>query len=62
MNALPVYDYRYIKFKIETYGDKVYTNFCGLNVPENDVECEVFTIISINLLLAFEKNITCKYI
>ena len=33
LNALPVYDDRYIKTKIRTYGDKVYTNFCGLNVP-----------------------------
>ena len=43
MNALPVYDDRYIKTKIITHGDKVYTNFCGLNVPENDVEYESFT-------------------
>ena len=44
MNALPVYDDRYIKTKIITHGDKVYTNFCGLNVPENDVEYESFTL------------------
>ena len=35
LNVLPVYDNRYIKTKIRTYGNKVYTNFCGLNVPEN---------------------------
>ena len=39
LNALPVYDERYIKNKIRTYGDKVYTNFRGLNVPEDDIEC-----------------------
>ena len=33
--ALPVYDDRYIKTKIRTYGDEVYTNFRGLNVPED---------------------------
>ena len=38
LNALPVYDNRYIKTKIRTYGDKVYANFRGLNVPENDIE------------------------
>ena len=27
LNALPVYDGRYIKIKISTYADKVYTNF-----------------------------------
>ena len=46
LNALPVYDDRYIKTKIITYGDKVYTNFRGLNVPEDDIECEYFTVIS----------------
>ena len=39
LNTLPVYDNRYIKTKIRTYGDKVYTNFCGLNVSEEDIEC-----------------------
>ena len=38
LNALPVYDDRYIKSKIKIYGDKVYTNFHGLNVPEDDIE------------------------
>ena len=33
LNALPVYDDRYIKTKLRTYDDKVYTNFRGLNVP-----------------------------
>ena len=38
LDALPVYDDRYIKTKIRTYGDKVYPNFRGLNVPEDDIE------------------------
>ena len=29
LNALPVYDNRYIKTKTITYGGKVYTNFPG---------------------------------
>ena len=29
--------------QIRTYGDKVYTNFLGLNVPENGIECRSFT-------------------
>ena len=37
LNALPVYDNRYIKTKVRTYGDKVYTNFHGLNIPEDDI-------------------------
>ena len=33
LNGLPVYDDRYIKIKIRTYGAKVYTIFFGLNMP-----------------------------
>ena len=39
LNILPVYDDRYIKTKIRTYSNKVYSNLCGLNVPEDDIEC-----------------------
>ena len=39
LNALLVYDDRYVKTKIRIYGDKVNTNFRGLNVPEDDIEC-----------------------
>ena len=52
----PVYDDRHIKTKIKTYGDKVYTNFCGLNVPEDDMECESFTVISIDSLLVYKNK------
>ena len=54
LNALPVYDDRYIKIRVRTYGDKVCTNFCGLNMPEDDIECESFTVISIDSLLLYE--------
>ena len=58
LRALSVYDERYIKTKIRISGDKVYTNFRGLNVPEDDIECESFTvIISIESLLVYDKNI-----
>ena len=56
MNALPFYDDRSIKTKIRTYGDKVYTNFCGLNVSENDIEYESFTVISIYYFLVYENK------
>ena len=48
LNTLPVYDDRYTKTKIRTYGDKVYTLFRALNVPDCGVEYESFTIISID--------------
>ena len=56
LNALPVYDNRYIKTKLITYGDKVHTNFRSLNMPEDGVECESFKIISIDSLLVYEKK------
>ena len=56
LNALWVYDDRYIKTKIRGYGIKVYTNFRGLNVPQDDIECECFTVISINSLLVYENK------
>ena len=57
MNALPVYNYRYIKTKIRTYGDKVYTIFHNLNFPDNGIDCEPSTIISIDSLLAYENEL-----
>ena len=53
LNALPVYDDRYIKTKIRIYGDKVYTNFRDLNVPEDDIEYELFKIISTDSFLVY---------
>ena len=56
LNPLPVYDDRYIKTKITTYDNKVYTNFRGLNGPEDDIECESFTVISIDSLLVYKNK------
>ena len=56
LNALPVFDGRYIKTKIRTFGFKVYTNFRGLNVPQDYIECESFTVISIDSLLVYDKK------
>ena len=51
-----VYDYRYMKTKITTYGGKVYTNFCSLNMPEDDIKCESFTVVSIDSLLVYKNK------
>ena len=56
LNALPVYDRRYTETKRRTYGDNVCTNFCGLNVREDDIEFESFTVISIDSLLVYENK------
>ena len=56
MNVLLVYVDRYTKTKIQTYGDKLYSNLRGLNVPEDGVECESFTVISIDSLLSYDSK------
>ena len=38
------------------YGYKVYTNVRGLNVPEDDIECESFTVIFIDSLLVYDQK------
>ena len=45
-----------IKNKIRKYGDKICTDFRGLNVPEDGVEREPFTIISIDSLLVYDNK------
>ena len=54
LNVLTIYDGRYLKPEIRTSGDKVYTNFRGLNVLEEDIECESFTAISVDTLLVYK--------
>ena len=56
MNALLAYDYKYIETKIRTYRYKGYTNFRGLNMPEDGVVYESFIIISIDSLLLYENK------
>ena len=41
---------------MRTYVDKVCTNFRGLNVPEDDIECESFTMISSVSLLVYKNK------
>ena len=61
LNALPIYDDRYIKTKIRTHGDKVYTNYQALNVPEYDTECESLIVISIDSLLVYDSKYYLVY-
>ena len=53
---MPVYGDRYIKTTMRRYGDEGYTVFCALNVPEDGVEYDFFTIISIDPCL-WEQNV-----
>ena len=45
-----------MKTKIRSYFDKVYTNFCSLHLPEDDTECESFTVNSNDFLLLYENK------
>lgn len=51
LNSSLVYDDRYIKTNIRTYGNKICANFYGLNLPEDGIKYESFTIPSIDYLL-----------
>ena len=42
--------------KLRIYGDKVYSNFREIDVPEDGVECKSFTVISIDSLLVYDNN------
>ena len=55
LNAWPVYHDIYVRTKLRTFGDNVYTNICGSNVSEYDVELESFTAISIGSFLVYNK-------
>ena len=48
--------HRYTKTKIRTYVDKVYINFRDLNVLEDWVECQSFTIISTDSLVVYSNK------
>ena len=45
-----------LKTKIRSFGEKVYANFRGLNVPEDDIEYESFIAISVDSLLVYESK------
>ena len=48
---------------MRTYDDKIYTNFCSLNVPKDGIKCESFIkTFLLNLYLFMKTNIICKYI
>ena len=58
LNALLVYEDRYIKIKIRTYDDQFYTNCHSLN----GLKCDFCTIISVTTILVYNSNFTSKHI
>ena len=62
LNALRVYDDRYVKTKIKRYGHNLYTSFRALNLPEDDMACEsLLKLFLLILYLFMKRNVTCKY-
>ena len=55
-----LYHDKYIKTKVRAHREKVYISFRGLNVPQDDVECESFTDISIDSLLVYKSKYYLK--
>lgn len=51
LNAFPLYNDRYTKPKMRTFGNNIYSEFRNLNVLEDCVENESFTISSSAFLL-----------
>ena len=56
LNHLSIYADRYVKTKIIINGDKFYTNFRDLNVPEDDIEYESFIAILFIIYLSSKAN------
>ena len=41
----------------KTYGDKVFTNFLGLNVSKDDIECKSCAALFFYYLLVYENKV-----
>ena len=61
LDALPVYDKKYLKTKIRTSDDKVYTNFRDLNVPEDDINVNILKSFLLILYLYTTRKTISKY-
>ena len=45
-----------MKSKIRTFFGNIYTNLRGLDLPEDDIECDSFTVISVDFLLLYKNK------
>ena len=55
LNALTVYDDRYMKTKVRTYQDKVYIYFCDFNM-QDEIDLGSFTVTPIDSSLVYNKK------
>ena len=54
LNAGLVCGDKYIKAKKIIYNDKFCINFCALNVPKANTECQFFTIFSVDSFFGYK--------
>ena len=47
---------KYIKTKIKLYGDKVYTNFQGKKIPQENASCKCLSLIMVDFVIRVNKN------
>ena len=64
LNALPVYDDRYIETKMRNFSDKeqFYKNFRDLNVPEDSIDVNLLLSFLLILYLYTTRNVIYKYV
>ena len=64
LNALPVYDDRYIETKMRNFSDKeqFYRNFRDLNVPEDSIDVNLLLSFLLILYLYTTRNVIYKYV
>ena len=68
MDSEPVYGDKYIKTKINSYGDKVYTNFQGKKAPKENTAYKSLSLIMLDSVIKTSKKYypqtlleECKY-
>ena len=52
----PIYDDKYIKFKVKTFSEVVNTLFTGNNIPKERIEYICILVISIDRVLRVDKK------
>ena len=57
----PVYNEKYLKAKIKSYKEKIYTNFHNNKIPKEDSQFVCLSMILIDFDLEQVKNIILKY-
>ena len=60
-DSKPVYGDKYIKKKINSYGDKLNTNFQGKKVPKENASYKCLSLIMLDSVIRVNKKYHCQY-